>query len=327
MKSKQMRLSGTAMVLTCALAACAQSSTGSTTVTSATVGGAHPHAAHALLVDTASCWMGGIWGDVQGETPAERAASSERRCEAVVQNVFGKADHTRYLQLRAFEPETLDAINATLGRRALHDPLEARNADALQRLFSKLAAAERETTLARRAAHRITRDFDHEREKLDVEEAFALPELESSLAFSELYRVDAGELGAEAHALTLIVLLDRMRVAEELPVHLKPYVVAEPLRIVFGGTPPTLPHDAARPLERGGWLLYLTDVARQARHPIPNPNAPPLARHEAAVAGILQGIADQLRHDVTVISPESPLHRVTLLTIRALEQSKDRAML
>jgi hypothetical protein len=45
--------------------ACMQSPPSSTTTTTGAPI-AHPHAAHALLVDTAACWMGGIWGDVAG---------------------------------------------------------------------------------------------------------------------------------------------------------------------------------------------------------------------------------------------------------------------
>src|SRR5260221_8197373 len=94
-----------------ALCACTHSAPSSTMTTAAV---AHPHAAHALLVETASCWMGGIWGDVQGETPNERTQSSDLRCEAVVRDVWGRADHKRYLQLRAFEPEAIDAVKLAM---------------------------------------------------------------------------------------------------------------------------------------------------------------------------------------------------------------------
>ena len=304
-------------LLTCAaLAACTQTPSSSTATTTSAI--AHPHAAHALLVETASCWMGGIWGDVQGETPDERARSSDARCEAVVRDVWGKSDHTRFLQLRAFEPDAIAAVRHAIDRRALHDPAESRNADALDKIFTRLAFAERETMAARRAAHRILRDWDHERDHLDDEEALALPVLEHTIAFDELWRADAGELTSEAKVLALLVLLDRIRVAEMLPLHLKPYVVAEPFQTVFGATPPNLPHDASKPLERGAWLSFLVDVARQARHPVNDDGAAPRTKHEAAMAGILAGIGDQLEQYASAIGEDTPLADVSRKTIRTL---------
>lgn len=302
--------------LTCVALGCTQTPTSSTATTTAAI--AHPHAAHALLVETASCWMGGIWGDVQGETPDERARSSDARCEAVVRDVWGGADHKRFLQLRAFEPDAVDTVRRTIQRRALHDPAESRNAEGLDKIFTRLAFAERETMAARRAAHRILRDWDHERDRLNAEEALALPELEHTIAFDELWRTDAGELTSEAKVLALMVLLDRIRVAEMLPLHLKPYVVAEPLQLVFGATPPYLPHDASKPLERGAWLSFLVDVARQARHPVNDDVAPPRTKHEAAMAGILAGIADQLEQNTSAIGEGAPIADVSRKTIRAL---------
>jgi hypothetical protein len=302
-------------LLTCAALGCtgAQSSTATTTAAVA-----HPHAAQALLVETASCWMGGIWGDVHGETPEERARSSDARCDAVVRDVWGKSDHTRFLQLRAFEPEAVDAVKRAIDRRALPNPAESRNVDGLTKIFTRLAFAERETMAARRAAHRVLRDWDHERDRLNDEEALALPELEHTIAFDELWRTDASELTAEAKVLALMVLLDRIRVSEIVPLHLKPYVVAEPLRTVFGATPPKLPHDASKPLENGAWLSFLVDVARQARHPVTDEAAAPRIRHDAAMAGILAGIADQLEQNESALGEDAPLAEVTRKTIRAL---------
>lgn len=288
----------------CAATACTQPSYGTTQTTAVRVV-AHPHAGQALLVETASCWMGGVWGDVESSS-----------CDRVVRSVFGRPDHERYLRLRSFDPETLYAVRTAIARRALEDPNEARNTGVLEDVFEKLGAAERETQLAHRAAHRIQRDFDQAQ--------YVLPDLESATAFADLHRIDAGELGAEARVVSLIALLDRLMVASELPMPLRPYAVAEPLRVVFGGRPPMLPNDLSRPVDRVAWLLYLSDAARQARHPVPDENLPLPARHQAAVAGILDGIADQLRQSATAISPDSPLARVTQLTIRAVERSRER---
>lgn len=303
-------------LLTCV--ACGGTETPQLTTTTTAAAVAHPRAAHALLVETASCWMGGIWGDVQGETPDERGRSSDLRCEAVVRDVWGRPDHHRFLQLRAFEPEALAAVKHTIERRALRDPSEARNVDGLDKIFMRLAFAERETMAARRAAHRISRDWDHERDRLNDEEALALPELEHTTAFEELWRTDAGELTSEAKVFALMVLLDRIRIAEMLPLHLKPYVVAEPLHAVLGATPPYLPRDASKPLERGAWLAFLVDAACQARHPVNDANDTPRTKHQAAMAGILAGIADQLEQNSSAIGEGTPLAEVAHRSIRAL---------
>jgi hypothetical protein len=285
------------------------------------------HGAHELLVNSASCFLGGMWGDVQGETPPERAGSSQERCMTVVMTVFTAHTHERYLQLRAHEPETIAEVRATLGTLAQAEPAEAHHKDAMLRLFDAVERAEYETMLARRASHRIVRDAERDITRLSASEAAALPELEASTAFDALVRVDAGDLQKEGHVFTLLVTLDRMQIAEQLPVHLKPYVIAEPMHVVFGTPAPDLPHDASKPLAHGGWLAYLTTVATSAGHPLADPSASPIARHEAAVAGILQGVADQLKGDVAGVSSDTALARVTNDMIRALEQSKLRVLL
>jgi hypothetical protein len=99
------------------------------------------------------------------------------------------------------------------------------------------------------------------------------------------------------------------------------------MHVVFGTPAPDLPHDASKPLVHGGWLAYLTTAAASAGHPPTDPSASPIARHEAAVAGILQGVADQLKGDMVGVSSDTPLARVSNDMIRALEQSKLRASL
>ena len=218
---------------------------------------------------------------------------------------------------------TLGEVRASIGRAARHDADDAKHADVLERMFTALAAANQETTLARRATHRVLRDLDHEPEKLSEEESLTLPQLQSFAGFESLYRMDAGDLGAERHALALLVLLDRMRIAEDLPVHLKPYVVVLPLREVFSAPMPRLPYDASKPLDRGEWLVYLEDAARQARHPV-DASRSQQVRHEQAVAGILEGIADQLRADEDALGDDPSLARVIALAIRGLDQSRQR---
>ncbi len=311
------------LVSSIALAACAATTTPAepTTVTNAVV---RPHAAHQLLVDSAACWFGGIWGDIEAE--ANREGATEDRCKLVVTTVYGHDDSTRYLQLRALQPDTLGDVKTAIVKMARADRLDAPNAGALANIFDALAAADRETMLARRATRRIERDANTP-EKLSVEEAAALPALQSATAFDALHRVDAGTLRGEADALTMLVLLDRMRVAEQVPLHLKLYAVAEPLRETFSVPIPELPQDASRPLAPGQWVTYLVQAAAQMRHAIPVREMTPRERHENAMAGILEGIADQLHIDQLTISEDTSLARFVPHAIRALQQSRERAPL
>lgn len=305
------------------LAACAATTTPAEpiSVTNAVV---RPHAAHQLLIDSAACWFGGMWGDIEAE--ANREAATEDRCKLVITTVYGHDDGARYLQLRALQPETLGDVKTAIVKMARADHFDAPNVGALANIFDALAAADRETMLARRATRRIERDANV-LEKLSLEEAAALPALQSATAFDALHRVDAGSLRGEADALTMLVLLNRMRVAEEVPLHLKVYAVAEPLRETFSVPVFELPQDASRPLGPGEWLTYLVQAAAQMRHAIPVREMTPRERHENAMAGILEGIADQLRIDARTIAEDTSLARFVPHAIRALEQSRERAPL
>ena len=275
------------------------------------------HASHELLVEAASCWFGGLWGDVQGESPAERALEARKHCELLVRDVYGNDDRTRYEQVRALESVTVDEVATKVASLADADREDAPRKEALVNVTRALAETQRETMFARRAGHRIQRDVAREPEKLSSDEAAALPDLESAKAFDKLFHAEAGPLQREAHALALLVVLDRMNVAHELPLHLKPYPVVEPFHAVFDAPIPELPHDASKPLPRAGWLTYLTAVAARAGHPISQPDAPPQIRHEQAVGGILAGIETQLRADAQGI--DAPLQRIVQYVIRDLD--------
>jgi len=231
------------------------------------------------------------------------------------------------LKLRAHEEETIAEVRNKLEAMAQAEPAEAHRKEAYLRLFDAINGAENETMVARRASHRLVRDSTREVERFSATETAALPDLEASSAFDALAHVDAGDLAKEAHVFMLLVTLDRMQVAEQLPMHLKPYVVADAMHVVFGTAAPDLPHDASKPLPPGGWLTYLSNAAASAGHPVNDVGLTPLARHEQAVAGILQGIADQLKTDAPGVSSDTALARVVYDTIRALEQSKLRASL
>ena len=297
-----------------ALVACG----GANQTTTTTSAGSKAPSPQDLVVETASCWLGGMWGDVQGEVPKERTLSTLGRCESVVAAVFGGNGRDQIVRLRAHEPETVAAVRAVVSKS---------NDESLVRLFDAIDKAEYETMLARRAAHRIGRDAARDADMLNATEVASLKDLESSGAFDALARTaEGGDHQKEARVFMLLVALDRMRVAEELPVHLKPYVIAEPLRVIFDAPAPELSHDATKPLPRGGYLAYLENAALAAHHPVVDPNKPPLARHEEAIAGILQGIAGELAKSADGLDERTELPRVTRLFIRSLEQSRDRAL-
>src|SRR5581483_4148903 len=171
---------------------------------------------------------------------------------------------------------------------AVRNTIAKSHDESLVRLFDVIDRAEYETMLARRAARRITRDAARDVDMLSATEVASLKDLESSGAFDALARAsEGGDHQKEARVFMLLVALDRMRVAEELPVHLKPYVIAAPMRTIFDVAAPELSHDASKPLPRGGYLAYLESAALAAHHPVVDPNKPPLARHEEAIAGVL----------------------------------------
>lgn len=281
----------------------------------------HKHPAHALLVEAASCWFGGMWGDAEGLTGANREATSTVRCEDLVQTVYGSDDHEAFLRVRAFEPGALKDVSAKIASLADKDPEDAPRKDALVKLFNALAAAEEETSFARRAAYFILHDFDHEPEMLDTDESKALPELERAKAFAALGSLDLGgsDLQKEAHALFLFVALERMGIAQMIPLHLKPYPVSQPLHLVFGVQAPMLAHDSAVPLEPGSWLRYLKTTAAAAGHPVTRSGSTQL-EHALAVGGVLAGIADKLRADAAGFQNDSPLLHIVHVVAGHLEQ-------
>ena len=313
-----------AALLVLVLAGCAGSATSSTITTAAHV---PLRNANDLLVGTASCWIGGMWGDVQGETPNEREASTVKRCDDVAQAGLGNRD--RAIQLRAHETSAVTEMREAISKLANADAMDSRRKESMLRVYDCVEAAEHEIMHARRAAHRILRDEPRGIETLTATETSELPTLQAHQAYDDLARVDAGPLAVEAHVFLLWATLDRLRIAQQLPVHLKPYPIDAALRVVFSAPTLWLPFDASKPLERGAYLTYLVDAAQAARHPVLTmpvaaSASDSAARYGEAMAGILEGISDQLRADALRL-PESDLQRTTLLVVRALEQSRARA--
>ena len=69
-----------------------------------------------------------------------------------------------------------------------------------------------------------------------------------------------------------------------------------PLFSLFGmPAPANLPTDATQPLPKGAYLVYVTDAAKAAGHPVPDTAKTPKEREPLAWSGVLEGIAREAR--------------------------------
>jgi hypothetical protein len=267
----------------------------------------------------ASCWFGGVWGDAEGDSPETRAKASEARCHDVIRRVYGRDDTTRYEQLRAVEGDIVADIAGNVETLAHEDPDDAPRSQALAHLVEALGSAEREGMFARRAALRVRRDMDHEPDKLSADESAAIPALRDVRMLQALLSFREADLAHDAHALGILAALDRMDISRGLPRHMKIYAVGGINQTLFGAAPPAVSDDASQPLKRGMWLVYLTEVARAAGHPVPDAAKTPKAREPLAWTGVLEGYADKLRGDIDQLVHDTRLHHVISVVIQRLD--------
>lgn len=276
-------------------------------------------AGHNLAVLAAACWYGGLWGDAEGDSPESRVQASEARCHDVVRRVYGHDDTGRYEQLRALEGEVVADVAGKVETLAKEDPDDAPRSQALAQLVQAVAAAQREGMLARRAALRIRRDLDHEPDKLNDDEAGAIAPLRDTRMLQALLNFNQVDLAHDAHALGMLSALDRMEISRGLPRHMKIYAVGGVNQMLFGVAPPPVPDDATKPLKRGLWLVYLTDVAKAAGHPVPDAAKTPKQREPLAWSGALEGYGDKLRTDLDQLVHDTRLHHVSSVVIQRLD--------
>src|SRR5208282_840951 len=103
----------------------------------------------------------------------------------------------------------------------------------------------------------------------------------------------------EAHALGVLTAMARIESSRGLPRHLQEYAMQAPLLSLFGMAAPTnLPADASQPLPKGAYLVYVTDAAKAAGHPVPDTAKTPKEREPLAWSGVLEGITEKLRPDI-----------------------------
>lgn len=281
--------------------------------------GAPSEEAHRLAIRATACWLGGVWSDALGEPKEGRKAADEARCHDVVKRLYGSDDGRHYNRLRALEAEEIAMVVKTVDGIAKGDAVDGPRREPLVRALQAFAAAEHEAMEARRAANRVKRDVKVEPEKLSADEVAAVAPLRTHAALEALMKVDAGELAPEAHALFVVVAMDRLDVARDLPKHLKIYAVADAFALLFGVAPPDVPADATKPLKPGTWLAYLADAAKSAGHEVPAAAKRPADREPQAWTGVLAGYADKLRPDADKLAAGSDLGKVAAGVVKRLD--------
>ena len=271
--------------------------------------------AHALVVQATSCWLGGLWSDAISEDEGARAAGIRDRCLAVVQDV-GDPAVVSYFPLRAVDAGTVEGLAEHLRAVATQDEHDAPHADELVTLLKRIADASRDSVRARRAADEVKAGYDSSlsADERRAAKLAAAPRLRASHALHALlaYR---GPYEADARAIGLLMVVDRMEIARGLPKHLKFYAVERALSDVFGVSAPRLSKNAPAPIPTGTWLAYLTKVAEAAGHPVPPEVRDPQNREPFAWIGTLEGLADRLRD----LHPDPAIDHVTQRVIRRLD--------
>jgi hypothetical protein len=306
------------------LSACAQRSPPATTITSAstspsaTATAREPGYAHELVIETAGCWLGGLWSDAVGDDRGAREGAIQRRCVQVLQAV-GESPATAYYPLRAVDSATVEKVAVQVGERARDDVGARPHATDLLAFFREVANASRETIDARRAADSVKQAYDSSasvsvRERR-ADKIAAAPQLRSSAALRALLQ-HRGPYAREARVIGVLHAIDRMEIARGLPKHLKIYVVEGAGLELFGVTAPHFTSDAAAPIPTGRWLAYLESIASAAGHPVPVEAKDPQNREPLAWNGVLEGLADQLRYART----DTALDTVARDVVRRLDQ-------
>jgi hypothetical protein len=306
-------------------------------------------AAERLVIGATSCWMGGLWSDALGERddqPANpsgevnsRTTGIERRCDAVLQEVFGAVDLMQYRQLRAIEPRVVDTLAMRVRQVADNDRADRGHAEQLVRLVRAVADAQRENVLARGAADDVKRDEEHggigSPSERASDKTYAALFLRRTTGIETLLSLDAGDLSPEAHAIGTLCALDRLAIARGLPEHLKLYAVGGPFAVLFGVQAPQVAGDPATPVPSGTWPRYLAAVAGATGHAVPAAATQPIDRESLAWVGVLQAFADRLHAGMRALSLGTSLPRVVSQVaerldressaLKALFESKQRA--
>ncbi len=255
--------------------------------------------AHKLAITAVSCWFGGVWADAMGEAPENRKLSDEARCNDVVHQVWGTDDKAKYEQLRAFDESAVEDVISKVGEGTPS-----------ARLLRAFVEAQHEAMDARRAADRVKKDMagEREHEKLAPDEVAGSKTIADGDALNALMKLNVGDLTHEAHALGVLTAMERIESSRGLPRHMKIFAMQAPMFSLFGmPAPANLPTDATQPLPKGGYLVYVTDAAKAAGHPVPDTAKTPKEREPLAWWGVLVGFTEKLATVVAAVPHDSPL--------------------
>jgi hypothetical protein len=276
--------------------------------------------AHKVVMAAAGCWFGGVWADALGEEGQAKTAGIESRCRSLEKRVWeGAEDKPHYEQLRALEMNAAADVVAAVDQAAKNDSVDAPRRDALVKMTTALADAQRELMEARRAADRVKRDLDRDPEKLNADEVDAVMQLLANTKLEKLLTLDAGDLSKEARALGLLCALDHLEIARGLPKHLKFYAAANEFHVLFGVAVPDVPEDATKKLLPGTWLKFLSETASAAGHPVNDKAQTPRDKDRLAWAGVLMGFSDKLKEEEDGISTTTDLSKVVTVALHRLE--------
>ena len=114
--------------------------------------------------------------------------------------------------------------------------------------------------------------------------------------------------------------MERIEASRGLPRHLKIYAMQAPLFSLFGiPAPANLPSDATQPLPKGGYLVFVSDAAKAAGHPVPDTAKTPKEQEPLAWSGVLEGITEKLRPDIAGVPSDSQLPDVLDRVVHRLE--------
>jgi hypothetical protein len=282
--------------------------------------------AHDLVIETASCLLGPLWSEAEGEageTAKERRAATAKRCASVVHAVTSEDDPMKVEALRMLDASITDPLVAKVKE------LDDQDGE-LAKFASALVATARESAAARRAAAKLRADIERlktdkdkaaarerDADRLSADEANVVSVLRTGAGLDALART-SGAYASEAHAAAVLFALSRVRAAQDLPKHMKLYTVAPAYSAIFGVPPPPLPQNAKDKLKPGTWLAYVTAVAAACGHPVPDTAKKPKEREPLAWAGVLAGFADRLKTDAPQIK-DAGLAEVVKLVVDRLE--------
>jgi len=274
--------------------ATAQTSTAQSTVQSAPA--VARGQAFGLVMDATACWMGGLWADALGEKSDARDEGIAQRCKNVVRAVDAPADFEK--PLRAVDATSVERIAQKVAAIARTDDADRAHGDELTGLLGRIADGARETMHARLAADQVKEDAAKTPapDEYTADKNAAGPVLEHAEAMQALL-ADRSPYRDAAHAIGLLIALDRTEIAHGLPKHLKIDVVGPSYASVFGVSAPSVSGAPADRSPPGVWLTYLGNVAAAARHRVPDDLTALPDRETYAWSAVLEGFADKLRED------------------------------